>query len=255
MIEAKNLTKLYNKFTAVSDLSLLVQPGEVFGLVGSNGAGKTTTLRCLAGIIPPTSGTVRLAGHDISKEPIEAKRRLAFFPDEPRLFDYLTVEQHLAFVARIYQVADYRDKSGTLLEELELSGKLSALPAEMSRGMKQKLAIACGLIHDPTVILFDEPLTGLDPMGIRRMKATIRRRATAGAAVIISSHLLPLLQEVCSHVLFLDHGQKVADGRLEEVVRQFSDPHSAGPADLEEVFFRATNQHSASGDPPGDAGL
>ncbi len=255
MIEAQNLTKLYDKFTAVSDLSLRVQPGEVFGLVGSNGAGKTTTLRCLAGIIPATSGTVRLAGHDISKEPIEAKRHLAFFPDEPRLFDYLTVEQHLAFVARIYQVADYRDKSGALLEELELSGKLSALPAEMSRGMKQKLAIACGLIHDPTVILFDEPLTGLDPMGIRRMKATIRRRAAAGAAVIISSHLLPLLQEVCSHVLFLDHGQKVADGRLEEVVKQFSDPLSAGPADLEEVFFRATNQHAATIDVPESTGL
>ncbi len=247
MIDARHLTKLYDKFTAVSDLSVLVQPGEVFGLVGSNGAGKTTTLRCLAGIIPPTSGTVQLAGHDIATEPIEAKRRLAFFPDEPRLFDYLTVEQHLAFVARIYQVADYRDKAGALLEELELSDKLASLPGEMSRGMKQKLAIACGLIHDPSVILFDEPLTGLDPMGIRRMKATIRQRAAAGAAVIISSHLLPLLQEVCSHVLFLHQGRKVADGRLEEVIRQFSDPASVGPVDLEEIFFRATNQDPAPG--------
>lgn len=255
MIEAQHLTKLYEKFTAVSDLSLLVQPGEVFGLVGSNGAGKTTTLRCLAGIIPPTSGTVQLAGHDVGKQPIEAKRRLAFFPDEPRLFDYLTVEQHLAFVARIYQVADYREKAGALLDELELSGKLGSLPGEMSRGMKQKLAIACGLIHDPSVILFDEPLTGLDPMGIRRMKATIRQRASAGAAVIISSHLLPLLQEICSHVIFLNQGKKVADGRLDEVVKQFSDPDSSKPADLEEVFFRATNQHPASADQPNRAGV
>jgi ABC-2 type transport system ATP-binding protein len=251
MIEVQNLTKLYEKFTAVSNLSLLVQPGEVFGLVGSNGAGKTTTLRCLAGVIPPTSGTVRLAGHEIAKEPIEAKRRLAFFPDEPRLFDYLTVAQHLAFVARIYQVKDYREKSGPLLDELELTGKLDSLPAEMSRGMKQKLAIACGLIHDPAVILFDEPLTGLDPMGIRRMKATIRQRAASGAAVIISSHMLPLLEEVCSHVIFLDHGRKVADGRLEDVVKQFSDSDASGPADLEEIFFRATNQSPAgNGAPP-----
>lgn len=245
MIEVRDLTKLYDKFTAVSELSLLVRSGEVFGLVGSNGAGKTTTLRCLAGVIPPTSGTILLAGHDVAKEPIAAKRELAFFPDEPRLFDYLTVAQHLAFVARIYQVADYRARSGPLLDELELSGKLEALPAEMSRGMKQKLAIACGLLHDPRVILFDEPLTGLDPMGIRRMKATIRQRAADGAAVIISSHMLPLLEEVCSHVVFLDHGRKVADGRLDDVVKQFSDPDAAGPADLEEVFFRATSQSPA----------
>ena len=145
--------------------------------------------------------------------------------------------------------------AGALLEELELAGKLGSLPGEMSRGMKQKLAIACGLIHDPSVILFDEPLTGLDPMGIRRMKATIRQRAANGAAVIISSHLLPLLQEVCSHVIFLNQGKKVADGRLDDVVKQFSDPDSSKPADLEEVFFRATNQHPASDDGINAAGI
>ena len=243
MIEVEALTKLYDKFTAVEGLSLTVRPGEVLGLVGCNGAGKTTTLRCLAGIIPPTRGTVRLGGHDIVQDPIAAKRTLAFFPDEPRLFDYLTVEQHLAFVARIYQVADYRARARPLLEELEIDNKAGVLPAELSRGMKQKLAIACGLLHGPSVILFDEPLTGLDPIGIRRMKATILRRAKEGVAIIISSHLLPLLEEVCSHVLLLHNGRRLAGGTLEEIVRQFHDPQAAGaPPDLEEIFFRATSQ-------------
>ena len=113
------------------------------------------------------------------------------------------------------------------------------LPAELSRGMKQKLAIACGLLHGPSVILFDEPLTGLDPIGIRRMKATILRRAREGVAIIISSHLLPLLEEVCSHVLLLHNGRRLAGGTLEEIVRQFHDPQAAGaPPDLEEIFFR-----------------
>ena len=243
MIEAVALTKLYDKFIAVDDLSLTVRSGEVLGLVGCNGAGKTTTLRCLAGIIPPTRGTVRLGGYDLATDPIAAKHQLAFFSDEPRLFDYLTVEQHLAFVARIYQVADYRERGQALLDELEIADKRTQLPSELSRGMKQKLAIACGLLHTPRVILFDEPLTGLDPIGIRRMKATILRRAREGAAIIISSHLLPLLEEICTHVLLLGGGRKLAGGTLQEVVRQFSDPHAPDTApDLEEIFFRVTGQ-------------
>lgn len=243
MIEAQAITKLYEKFTAVDNLSLTVQPGEVLGLVGCNGAGKTTTLRCLAGIIPPTHGTVRLCGHDLATAPIAAKRELAFFSDEPRLFDYLTVEQHLAFVARIYQVADYRERMKPLLEELEIADKADQLPGELSRGMKQKLAIACGLIHNPRAILFDEPLTGLDPIGIRRMKTSILRRARDGAAIIISSHLLPLLEEVCSHVLILGGGKVLANGTLPEIVRQFSgEEGSEVPPDLEEIFFRATGE-------------
>ena len=244
MIEAQAITKLYDKFTAVDDLSLTVRPGEVLGLVGCNGAGKTTTLRCLAGIIPPTRGSVRLCGHDLATDPIAAKRALAFFSDEPRLFDYLTVEQHLAFVARIYQVADYRERMKGLLEELEIADKAAQLPGELSRGMKQKLAIACGLIHHPRAILFDEPLTGLDPIGIRRMKASILRRAQEGAAIIISSHLLPLLEEVCSHVLILGGGKVLANGTLAEIVRQFSGAEGTVPPDLEEIFFRATAERS-----------
>src|SRR6476659_2181073 len=159
MIEVEALTKLYGDFAAVKDLSFVVQPGEVLGLVGPNGAGKTTTLRCLAGIIPASGGMVRIAGHDIASDPLSAKRALAFFPDEPRLFEYLTVRQHLNFVARIYGVERHETLAQPLLEEFEIADKADQLPGELSRGMKQKLAIACGLLHSPQVLFFDETLT------------------------------------------------------------------------------------------------
>jgi len=238
MIEVEALAKRYGSFPAVNNLSFSVGPGEVLGLVGPNGAGKTTTLRCLAGIIPPTEGVIRIAGHDMTHSPIEAKRALAFLPDEPRLFEYLTVRQHLAFVARIYGIAEYKPLGEELLEELELIDKADQLPGELSRGMRQKLVIACGLLHAPRVIFFDEPLTGLDPLGIRRMKDSILRRAQQGAAIVLSSHLLHLLEEVCSHVLILKKGEKVAGGTLAEVAARFSGGETH--VSLEEVFIRAT---------------
>ena len=239
MIEVAGLTKLYGTFVAVEDLSFQVHPGQVLGLVGPNGAGKTTTLRCLAGIIPPTRGQIRINGTDLSANPVLAKTGLAFLPDEPRLFDGLTVEQHLQFVARIYQVDDFDARSSALLEELELSDKRGLLPSELSRGMKQKLSLACGLLHSPKVILFDEPLTGLDPMGIRRMKDAILKLALDGRALLISSHLLHLLEEVCSHVLILKEGKKLIDGTLEEIRSKFGEGSSK--ANLEDVFIRATS--------------
>ncbi len=248
MVQVEGLTKLYGEFTAVNELSFSIQPGEVVGLVGPNGAGKTTTLRCLAGIIPPTRGTVRVCGHDLATDAMAAKKQLAFFTDEPRLFDYLTVWQHLNFVARIYQVADYENTGKELLEELELANKREALPGELSRGMKQKLAIACGLLHSPKMIFFDEPLTGLDPIGIRRMKNSILKRAREGAAIIISSHLLHLVEEISSRILILKDGKKVIDGTLAEVALKFSG--STGDDSLEEIFFRATAESRPPAAPP-----
>jgi ABC-2 type transport system ATP-binding protein len=238
MIEVNGLAKRFGEFTAVRDLSFAVQPGEVLGLVGPNGAGKTTTLRCLAGIIPLSGGSVQIAGVDLAADPVGAKRALAFFPDEPRLFDYLTVRQHLTFVARIYGVAGHEPRVQPLLEELEIADKADLLPGALSRGMKQKLVIACGLLHDPRVMFFDEPLTGLDPLGIRRMKDSIVRRARAGAAIVLSSHLLHLLEEVCTHVLILKQGEKLAGGTLAEVAAQFSQGEAS--VSLEDVFIRAT---------------
>ena len=220
MIEVDGLTKLYGDFPAVRELSFQVAAGEVLGLVGPNGAGKTTTIRTIAGIIAPSRGRVRVAGHDIREEPVAAKSLLAFIPDEPHLFDYLTVEEHLLFVGRLYRVADARTRLEPLLEELELLPRRRALPPELSRGMKQKLAIACGLLHGPSALLLDEPLTGLDPVGIRRMKATIIRRAAEGAAVILSSHLLHLVEEICTRVLVMRRGEAVAIGSIAEIKRE-----------------------------------
>ncbi|MSU33663.1 MAG: ABC transporter ATP-binding protein [Pedosphaera sp.] len=250
MIEVSQLTKLYGSFAAVSDLSFTVQPGQLLGLVGPNGAGKTTCLRCLAGIIPLTRGNIRLAGCDLATDSIAAKRQLAFFADEPRLFEYLTVAQHLAFVARIYGVKDADARAPRLLEELELSEKKDSLPNELSRGMKQKVALACGLIHSPKVILFDEPLTGLDPLAIRRTKETIRQLARDGASVIISSHLLHLLEEICTHILVVKRGILAAFGSLQDVRDQFARGDSG--VDLEEVFMRIATQGDTPPPPSSD---
>ena len=214
-----------------------MEPGEVLGLVGPNGAGKTTTLRAISGIIPPTSGSIRIAGFDLGRQPLQAKRALAIIPDEPHLFEYLTVEEHLRFVGRLYGVPEASERIGPLLGELDLSDKRGVLPSELSRGMKQKLAIACGLIHDPQAVLFDEPLTGLDPVGIRRMKETIRRRAQLGCAVILSSHLLHMVEEVCTRVLIIQHGRLVALGTIEEII---SDRPELAGLPLEEVFLALT---------------
>jgi len=155
MIEVSNLSKRYGDFTAVSELSFSVRSGEILGLVGPNGAGKTTTLRCVAGIIPATLGGASICGHDVAADPLAAKRELAFIPDEPRLFEHLSVAQHLNFVARLYGVPDHAARAEPILLELEMADKKAMLPAELSRGMKQKLAIACGLMHSPRVVIFD----------------------------------------------------------------------------------------------------
>jgi ABC-2 type transport system ATP-binding protein len=243
MIEVEGLTKRYGDFTAVHSLSFAVRPGEVMGLVGPNGAGKTSTLRCVAGIIPPTLGTVRLGGIDLARDPVGAKRTMAFIPDEPRLFEHLTVAQHLAFVARLYGVADYRARGESILADLDMADKQDLLPGELSRGMKQKLAIACGLLHAPTAVIFDEPLTGLDPRGMRRMKDVMRGLAANGAAIILSSHLLGLVEEVCTHLLILKDGQAMADGRVADVRARFAGDAASS---LEDVFFLATGDEDVA---------
>ena len=242
MISVSQLTKLYGDFAAVSGLSFDVGPGEVLGLVGPNGAGKTTTLRCLVGIIAPSQGSVAIGGHDMAKEPVEAKRSLAFIPDEPYLFEYLTVAEHLEFVARVYGVADVAAPGRELLRELELDDKRDVLPGELSRGMRQKLAIACGLLHAPSGLILDEPLTGLDPGGMRRMKNTIAARARDGASVVLSSHLLHLVEELCTKLLVIAKGRAVAYGTLEQIVA--THPELRGHT-LEEAFLMLTGDAGA----------
>jgi len=247
-ISVEHFSRIYTTATgsvpAVDDLSFQVSPGEIVGLIGPNGAGKTTTLRSLAGILRPTNGHVRIDGFDLSESPIEAKRRLAFMPDEPHLFEYLTVEEHLRLVARLYTVDDFERRARALIDELELKGKEGALPGELSRGMRQKVVIACGLVRNATTLLFDEPLTGLDPLGIRRMRETIVSRARAGAAILLSSHLLHLVEEVCTRVIIMDRGRKIADGTFEEL-RTRVELAEAGSS-LEQIFFRVTGHDAGT---------
>jgi ABC-2 type transport system ATP-binding protein len=249
-LDVAGLGKVYGEVRAVAGLSFDVRPGEIVGLVGPNGAGKTSTLRCVSGIIPPNEGEIRIAGHSLKEQPVAAKRCLAFLPDEPRLFEYLTAREHLAFIARLYEVPGWEPKAAALLEELELKGKEDALPSELSRGMKQKLTIACAFLHDPKVILLDEPLTGLDPFGIRQVKRSLKARAQAGAALLLSSHLLPIVEELCDRVLVIAGGRRVAFGTIAEIRAELAAAaQGGGQGSLEDLFMAITSQAARPEEP------
>lgn len=237
VIHVEDFHKAYGDFVAVEGLSFQIEPGDVLGLVGPNGAGKTTTFRSMVGIIPPSKGRLTVAGFDVVKEPVEAKKRLAYIPDDPKLFDTLTVWEHLEFVASAYQVNDYEPKGEALLKQFELWDKRDAFANELSRGMRQKTAICCAYLHAPKAIVLDEPLTGLDPRGIRQMKDSIRERAADGAAMVVSSHLLDLVEDICSHVLILNR-TPLLFGRIDEVIQTMT--HLEGGSRLEDLFFQVT---------------
>ncbi len=239
LIRVDDYHKTYQQTIAVAGLSFEVPGGAVLGLVGPNGAGKTTTMRALAGIIRPTKGTLWVAGHDVVADPLAVKRQLAYVPDDPKLFDALTVWEHLQFIASAYRLADFAPAGERLLEKFELVEKRNTVAQELSRGMRQKVAICCAYLHDPKAILFDEPLTGLDPYAIRTLKASITERAAAGAAVVISSHLLSLVEDLCTHLLILHRGRSLFCGSLAEARSRYADLQ--GEASLEDVFFRATS--------------
>jgi ABC-2 type transport system ATP-binding protein len=238
MIRVEGYEKFYGDTFAVRGLSFEVSGGSVLGIVGPNGAGKTTTMRAISGIISPSRGRLFVAGHDVVDEPIAAKRELAFVPDEPQLFDVLTVWEHLEFTASIYQIKDFTAEAERLLEQFELTEKRNTIAQELSRGMRQKVAICCGYLHQPKAIIFDEPLTGLDPRAIRTLKSSIRDRAASGAAVMVSSHLLDLIEDLCSHLLILHRGECLFQGTIEEAKSRLE---SAGAdRSLEDIFFEFT---------------
>jgi len=246
MIQLKNFCKCYGTEKAVNDLSFQVLPGQVLGLIGRNGAGKTSTLRALTGIIPPTSGNISIDGFDLLVDPIQAKQRATYVPDDPQLFNDLTVEQHLRFTASVYGVTSPTNKINELLDRFELAEKRGSPASGLSRGMRQKLAICCAYLHDPSALLLDEPMTGLDPPGIRNLKQSIREHAERGAAVIISSHLLAMVEDICSHVLIIDRGEMKFFGSLSEIKNQALDNEDASTNNsLEEVFFAALSECQA----------
>jgi ABC-2 type transport system ATP-binding protein len=237
------LTKSYDGRTAVDRLSFHVQAGAILGLVGPNGAGKTTTLRSICGVLPIKEGRVLVCGRDVSSEETAAKQRLCWVPDDPQPFDSLTVGEHLEFTAALYALRDWRPRAEDLLTRFELADRRGALGGELSRGMRQKLAFCCAWLPRPRLVLLDEPLSGLDPRGIRSAKGAIRELAAEGTAVILSSHLLTLIEELAARILILDHGRKVFEGTLTEAR---SAARASEHSSLEEVFLAVTG----SGEPP-----
>ena len=243
MIDVQEFYKTYERTPAVRGLTFSVAPGQILGLIGPNGAGKTTTMRAISAMIAPTSGRLRVAGHDVVSDPVAAKQMLAYVPDDPQLFWDLTVVQHLAFTAAAYGVASPDQPAGALLERFELTGKRHAPARDLSRGMRQKLAICCAYLHDPAALLLDEPLTGLDPLGIRVLKESLRERAAAGAAVIVSSHLLAMVEDLCTHVLILSQGESRYFGTADDLRNAFVTGEDERT--LERIFFMATRSEPA----------
>ena len=243
VLKVLNLKKIFGDFLAVRGLSFEVVPGQILAMVGPNGAGKTTTMRAICGILTPTEGSITLCGHDLATDPVAAKAMLAYVPDDPKLFDAMTIWEHMEFIAAAYGVADWQPKAERLLEMFELVPKRKALAMELSRGMRQKVAIACAYLHNPPLILLDEPLTGLDPMGIRTMKDSIVERAQAGAAVVLSSHLLSLVEDICTGILIMAKGELLFSGTIAEARSRFV--AADANASLEEVFLSATREGAA----------
>jgi ABC-2 type transport system ATP-binding protein len=233
----EGLSKNYEGALAVSDLSFQVGAGEILGLVGPNGAGKTTTLRSIAGVLPLQAGRVTICGEDLARSEVKAKQNLAWIPDDPQPFDSLTVFEHLRFSAALYGVREWQARAEQLLERFELVHKRDALGGELSRGMRQKLAFCCAWVHSPGVVLMDEPLSGLDPRGIRSAKLAIRELAHQGTAVILSSHLLELIEELAHRILIVDHGRKVFAGTLAEARTSL---RASEGSSLEEIFLAVT---------------
>jgi len=238
MIEITHLTKLYGSFRAVDGISMHVPKGALYGFLGPNGAGKTTTLRMIAGILRPTSGTVRIGGHDIGRDATLAKTKLGFIPDRPFVYDKLTGAEFLRFVAGLYgQDGDAVERRiAELLEVFELASWKDELLEAYSHGMRQKLIISSALIHRPECIVVDEPMVGLDPKAARLLKDIFRQFVGKGGTVLMSTHTLEVAQAMCDRIAIIQHGRIVAAGTVEEVRRQ----HRAGDATLEELFLKLT---------------
>ena len=243
VLRVRSFSKSYEEQRAVDDLSFEVSEGEILGLVGPNGAGKTTTLRSIAGILPVADGSIEVCGHDISRDEALAKSCLCWVPDDPHPFDALTVAEHLEFTASLYSVPDWRARAEQLMERFELTERRDSLGGELSRGMRQKLAFCCAWLPAPRLVLLDEPLSGLDPRGIRSAKQAVRDIAAAGTGVILSSHLLELIEDLAHRILILDHGRRIFAGTLDQA-RATLAPGVGGS--LEEIFMAALERPSGA---------
>ncbi len=239
MIKLEGITKNYGKFTAVDNISLHVQAGELFGFLGPNGAGKTTTIKMITGLLQPSSGNIRVAGIDLAQYPEDAKRRVGFIPDRPFIYNRLTAAEFLRFMGGLWEMEEREitARGSRLLDLFELTGWENELVESFSHGMRQKLILAGALLHDPEVIVVDEPMVGLDPASIRLVKDIFRELCSRGCCVFMSTHTLAVAEETCSRVAIIQDGGIIAEGTLEEL-RQQSHKQDSG---LEEVFLSLTS--------------
>ena len=238
MIQTIKLCKSYDRTAAVIDLDLNVQPGEIFGFLGPNGAGKTTTIRMLTGLLKPTSGTAIVAGHDVLREPLQVKAAVGYLADTPYLYDKLTGREFLRFVGDLYKVpADaQRREIGRLLELFDLGAVADQLIETYSHGTKRKLALCGVLVHDPSVILLDEPTNGLDPRSARVVKDVLKGLAARGMTVFMSSHVLEVVEHMCDRLAIIDKGRLAAAGTLAEL----RSGAGASGSSLEDIFLELT---------------
>lgn len=230
MLQIQHLTKTYGDKTAVSDLSLHILSGEIYGFIGHNGAGKTTTLKSVAGILGFDSGDILVCGVSVRKDPIACKQRLAYIPDNPDLYDFMTGIQYLNFIADIFGVdaAKRQERIQKYGDLFELTSDLAAPISAYSHGMKQKLAIVSAWLHDPQLILMDEPFVGLDPKAAHTLKGMMREVCDAGGAIFFSTHVLEVAEKLCDKVAIIKGGRLIRSGTMEEV---------KGDDSLEDVFL------------------
>ena len=238
MIRLTNLTKRYGSFTAVDGIDLQVPAGELFGFLGPNGAGKTTTLRMIAGILKPTSGVVQIGGDDLERKPRKAKTRMGFIPDRPFVYDKLTGAEFLRFVAALYgqEGPVIERRMDELLRLFDLAPWKDELTESYSHGMRQKLIISSALIHQPEVIVVDEPMVGLDPKSARLLKDLFKEFTQRGGTILMSTHTLEVAEDMCDRIGIIQGGKIVACGTMTELRHQFA----AGDASLEDLFLRLT---------------
>ena len=243
MIKTVGLTKRYGSLEALQGFSLEVPRGEIVALVGPNGAGKTTALKLLVGLLTPTSGEAWLGGYHVQRQPLEAKRILAFLPDQPFLYEQLTVSELLGFIGGMYRLdpATLRQRAGALVELFGLSRQLDRRVGHLSYGMKSRLVLIASLLHDPQVLIFDEPFFGLDPQTLRLMKQLLTDRASQGLAVLLSTHQLSVVEDLAHRIAVLSRGRLIALGTWEELRRIH------GGTRLEEVFFQLTGPSLGEG--------
>ncbi|NLM13311.1 MAG: ABC transporter ATP-binding protein [Epulopiscium sp.] len=224
MLEIQNLVKKYGKFTAVDGLSLTINEGEIFGFVGPNGAGKTTTMKIIAGLLSPTSGKVLINGVDVTAHPRKLREKIGYMPDFFGVYDNLKVDEYMDFYAGTYNIP-YSDREAiidNLLELVDLSHKKDDYVDTLSRGMKQRLCLARSLVHDPDILILDEPASGLDPRARVEMKEVLKQLKTIGKTIIISSHILPELAELCTVIGIIDKGKIAAYGTVAQIMKQLT---------------------------------